>query len=353
MPVTRPGEMLSGLKVCGAKATSLLMNVRNLTFGGGRARYNPPDFYKATAMSPKKLLSILMLAALPALGLAQDMTFTGDDPTRETVRNIAQRAILNNPEVNAKWHAFKASVDETDVARGGFFPRVDLIAGTGRESIKQPPTNQKSYYDRNGWLISLNQMLFDGFATRNEVKRLNKAQLVRYYELLDAIENVTLEAMRAYMDVLRYRFLVDLAEDNYVQHRATFEQLVRRTQSGVGRRVDLEQAASRLALAEVNLTTETANLHDVTARYQRLINEAPPRVLFPTALIGRAMPPNQKAALEKMFIKNPALLAAQENIEAAEFDIAVRRAAYLPRLDFRARADNSENYPGHHRRSRQ
>jgi adhesin transport system outer membrane protein len=346
MPVTRPGEMLSGLKVCGAKATSLLMNVRNLTFGGGRARYNPPDFYKATAMSPKKLLSILMLAALPALGLAQDMTFTGDDPTRETVRNIAQRAILNNPEVNAKWHAFKASVDETDVARGGFFPRVDLIAGTGRESIKQPPTNQKSYYDRNGWLISLNQMLFDGFATRNEVKRLNKVQLVRYYELLDAIENVTLEAMRAYMDVLRYRFLVDLAEDNYVQHRATFEQLVRRTQSGVGRRVDLEQAASRLALAEVNLTTETANLHDVTARYQRLINEAPPRVLFPTALIGRAMPPNQKAALEKMFIKNPALLAAQENIEAAEFDIAVRRAAYLPRLDFRARADNSENLLG-------
>jgi len=37
------------------------------------------------------------------------------------------------------------------------------------------------------------------------------------------------------------------------------------------------------------------------------------------------------------------VLAAQENIEAAEHDIAVRRAAYSPRLDFRARADNSEN----------
>lgn len=351
MPVIPQAAMRSSARDSGAQATFFLMNVRNLTFKGGWARYNPPNFSKATAMSPQKLLSILLLAALPALGLAQDMTFTGDDPTRETVRNIAQRAILNNPEVNAKWYAFKASVDETDVARGGFFPRVDLIAGAGREYLKQPlfsgsKTTQEGYYDRNGWLISLNQMLFDGFATRNEVKRLNKAQLVRYYELLDAIENVTLEAMRAYLDVLRYRFLVDLAEDNYVQHRATFEQLVRRTQSGVGRRVDLEQAASRLALAEVNLTTETANLHDVTARYQRLINEAPPRVLFPPALVGRALPGSQKAALEKMFIKNPALLAAQENIEAAEFDIAVRRAAYLPRLDFRARADNSENTLG-------
>lgn len=186
-------------------------------------------------------------------------------------------------------------------------------------------------------------MLFDGFATRNEVKRLNKAQLVRYYELLEAIDNVALEAGRAYLDVLRYRFLVDLAEDNYVQHRATFEQLLRRTQSGGGRRVDLEQAASRLALAEVNLTTETANLHDVTARYQRIINEAPPHVAFPPALIGRAMPASQKAALERMFKENPSVLAAQENIEAAEHDIAVRRAAYSPRLDFRARADNSEN----------
>ncbi len=347
---------MSGIRRAGrtqrvAQATLLLMNAKNLTFRQVVPRYNSPTFQEATAMSPIKLFSTLLLAALPALVLAQDVTFTGDDPARDTVRNIAQRAVLNNPEVNAKWHAFKASVDETDVARGGYFPRVDLIAGSGREYLKQPvfsgsKATQEGYYDRNGWLISLNQMLFDGFATRNEVKRLNKAQLVRYYELLDAIENVTLEAMRVYLDVLRYRFLVDLAEDNYVQHRATFEQLVRRTQSGVGRRVDLEQAASRLALAEVNLTTETANLHDVTARYQRLINEAPPRVIFPPALIGRGMPVTQKAALEKMFTKNPALLAAQENIEAAEFDIAVRRAAYLPRLDFRARADNSENTLG-------
>ena len=84
-------------------------------------------------------------------------------------------------------------------------------------------------------------MIFDGFATRNEVRRLSKAKLVRYYELLDSSENVALEAARAYLDVLRYRFLNNLAEDNYVQHKATYEQLLRRTQSGVGRRVDLEQ----------------------------------------------------------------------------------------------------------------
>ncbi|HYO27385.1 MAG TPA: TolC family outer membrane protein [Azonexus sp.] len=302
-------------------------------------------------MKTKKILSILILAAFPVLGLAADAVPSTPEQQFATLREIAQKAVLNNPEVVAKWHNFKAATEEVDVASGGFLPKVDLIAGTGREYLKQPvfsgsKATQEGYYDRNGWLVSLNQMLFDGFATRNEVKRLGKAQLVRYYELLDASEAIALEAGRAYLDVIRYRFLVNLAEDNYVQHRATFEQLLRRTQSGVGRRVDLEQAASRLALAEVNLTTETANLHDVTARYQRIVNSQPPQVIFSPALISRALPASQKVALEKLFTNNPALLAAQENIEAADYDIAVRRAAYVPRLDFRARADNTENYLG-------
>lgn len=302
-------------------------------------------------MNTKKILSVLMLAAFPMFGWAADTVAPTPEQQFATLREIAQKAVLNNPEVVAKWHNFKASAEEVGVASGGFLPRVDVTAGIGREYLKQPlfsgsKITQEGYYDRNGWLLSLNQMIFDGFATRNEVKRLGKAQLVRYYELLDASEAIALEAARAYLDVIRYRFLVNLAEDNYVQHRATFEQLLRRTQSGVGRRVDLEQAASRLALAEVNLTTETANLHDVTARFQRIVNSQPPQVIFSPALISRALPISQKAALEKLFTNNPALLAAQENVEAADYDVAVRRAAYSPRLDFRARTDNVENYQG-------
>jgi len=189
-------------------------------------------------------------------------------------------------------------------------------------------------------------MLFDGFATRNEVRRLDKAKLVRYYELLDASENVALEAGRAYLDVLRYRRLVDLAQDNYVQHKATYDQIQRRTQSGVGRRVDQEQAASRLALAEINLVTEMANLHDVSARYQRLVGIQPTAAITPPAQLDTAFPGQAKVALETLYKKNPQLLAASENIEAAQYEINTRRAAYSPKLDFRARTDHTQNYQG-------
>lgn len=261
-----------------------------------------------------------------------------------TLKEVAQQAVLSSPEVTSKWHNLKAAEEEVGVARGGFLPRVDLTAGTGRESLKQPPADQSNGYTRSNYGLSLNQMLFDGFATHSEVKRLDKARLVRYYELLDASENIALEAARTYLDVLRYRFLVSLAEDNYVQHKATHEQLIRRTQSGVGRRVDLEQAGSRLALAEINLSTEMANLHDVTARYQRLVNSQPPSSVVPPAQLSNGLPASPKAAQETLYKKNPTLLAAIENIDAAQHDIDVRRAAYSPKLDFRVRTDHTNNY---------
>ena len=266
-------------------------------------------------------------------------------PAQSTLKDVAQRAVLNSPEVTSKWHNYRASDEEVGVARGGYFPRVDLTAGGGRESLRQPTAANRDY-TRSGYVLSLNQMLFDGFATRSEVRRLDKARLVRYYELLDASENVALEAARAYLDVLRYRQMVDLAKDNYVQHKATNDQIQRRVQSGVGRRVDLEQAGSRLALAEINLVTETANLHDVSARYQRLVGAQPAGAIIAPTQVNSAFPGQAKSALDTLHRKNPALLAATENIEASQYEIDARRAAYSPKLDFRASTDQTKNFLG-------
>ncbi|WP_374324703.1 TolC family outer membrane protein [Azonexus sp.] len=264
---------------------------------------------------------------------------------QQALRQVAQQAVQKSPEVTIKWRNYKAAEEEVGVARGGYFPKLDLSAGAGRESLEVPGAAKDSY-TRRGYALTLSQMLFDGFATRSEVRKLGKAKLVRYYELLEASENVALEASKAYADVLRYRSLVTLAEDNYVRHKATYEQIKARTASGVGRRVDLDQAASRLALAEVNLTTETANLHDVMARYQRLVGELPAGALTPQQLTGAALPASPKAALDVLYKRNPTLLAAVENIEAAQYDVEGRRAAYMPRVDLRARTETTKNYQG-------
>ena len=50
------------------------------------------------------------------------------DPLKDAV----QRAITTNPEVTARLNAFRASTDEIDVARGAYYPRVDLSAEANR-----------------------------------------------------------------------------------------------------------------------------------------------------------------------------------------------------------------------------
>ena len=268
----------------------------------------------------------------------------GDAAQHLALKEAAQAAVLKSPDVQARWHAFREASEEVGVARGGFLPRLDLSAGTGKQKQEQDRVRLDASYSGNESQLSLRQMLFDGFATSSEVKRLGKAKLVRYFELLDASENVALEAGRAYLDVVRYRYQVVLAEENYIQHQAAHEQLKQRADSGVGKRVDVEQAASRLALADINLTTAYANLHDVSARYARIVGEQPAKVMFAPAQLEKGAPKTAEAALRESLAHNPALRASVVNLEATQYQLEGSRAPFMPRFDLVASRNNYSNY---------
>jgi len=258
-----------------------------------------------------------------------------------TLKDATQQAILTNPEVMARWHNFLAAGSERGVAAGGYLPSVNLGAGVGRDRVDNRLGNTE--FQRNSITLSLNQMLYDGFLTSNEVKRLDHTHLVRLFELYDTSENIALEVVRAYSDVLRYRKLVALAEDNYVRHRTVFEQIQRKAKAGVGRRVDLEQISGRVALAEANLLTETSNLHDVSARFQRLVGAMPGKDLENPSLILKGLPATVNGALNEANKKHPTLLAAIENIRSVNSSASARRSALQPRLDFRVRSERGND----------
>ena len=257
-----------------------------------------------------------------------------------TLKEAAQQAVLKNPEVLARWHAIRAAEQERDVARGGYFPRVDLNAAAGPQS-----RNNFGQYSRHWGQLSLSQLLYDGF-TRQEVSRLDHNVQARLFEFFDVSESTALEAARAYFDVLRYRELVRLAEDNFVEHRAVFSQTDKRVQAKVARAVDLEQISGRLALAEANLLIETANLHDTTARFQRIVGRLPTQEMPAPPPLSGQLPAEPAAAIDGARTRHPALLAAIENMRAANAALASRASAYQPRFDFRLRRDQGFNQDG-------
>jgi adhesin transport system outer membrane protein len=285
-----------------------------------------------------RLSTLGAVALLLAVGPSLAQT---PDPLRQTV----EQAVNTNPEVTARFNAFRASTDAVDVARAAYRPRVDLNASVAHDydrfNGRLPQEGQSLTRQQVG--LNLTQLLWDGLGTSNDIARYGHDRLARYFELMDATEQTALEAARAHFDVQRFRRLVQLAEDNYVQHRSAYLQIQSRFKAGVGRGVDLEQAAARVALAESNLTTEVANLHDVTQRYQRIVGNAPPRDLPTIAMLKTGLPVSPGDAMSKAVRQSAAVSASIEGLRAARAMTEASRSAFQPRIEARVRGAVGRN----------
>jgi adhesin transport system outer membrane protein len=253
-----------------------------------------------------------------------------------SLKDMVEKTITSNPEVQARYHKFLEAGYEQDVARGNFLPDANIVS-TYRNQEEMIKLNNGTATPRMNNELVLRQMIFDGFATSNDVKRLGHTSRVRYYELQSAMQNTTLEFLRAYIDSMRYRELIQFAKDNYVVHKQLFDRIQERVTAGVARKVDLEQASGRLALAEANLLTEMTNLHDVTARMQRLYGDLPPDTLEAPTFFNAGVQSNAAEALKLAYLQNPDLLSTIEDIQAKEREIKTNEARYMPRLDLQAR----------------
>jgi adhesin transport system outer membrane protein len=268
---------------------------------------------------------------------------------RLTLSAAVETAILTNPEVLQSYKNYEAAVKDREAAFGRYLPTVDVTSSFGSESRQDPLVsrlNGNSNYTRNQSTIALKQMIFDGFATRSEVERLDRSSKARLYELENVSQAIASEATRAYIDLIRFRALTVLAEDNYVAHKIIFEQLQQKANAGVGKKSDVDQAQSRLFLADYNLNVEGSNLHDIESRYLRLVGNLPPKNIDSKIALKKDIPADAISAINKAQLNNASLLATIEDTLSQAAMVENKKAAFMPKVDFRARADRGQDLNG-------
>lgn len=285
----------------------------------------------------KKIIVAGMVFCTPIAGISAE--------SAKTLPEVVSHAVLHNPDVNASWYNFRAAREEKRAAQGGYLPSVDLSAQVGSERT-DTPTSPDDSYSTDSVRLTLTQMLFDGFSVRNNVARLDSTSLARFYELKQVSEERAQEAADAYLDVLRYQQLVELAKENYVQHRLLFDDISERTDAGISRGVDLDQARGRLALAETNLLTEVDNLHDVKVRFQRIVGSLPADELHWPTLPNDLLPEEKKQALLVAYAESPAINSAIEGLNAAHAEAKQKNAPLMPRFDLRLRQELEHDRDG-------
>ena len=282
------------------------------------------------------VLKTVILSVVCVVAMSVSAQSLADSEASLSLDDYVRKVVNQNPEVQASWQQLKIAMADVNIARSGFRPRVDLLASS-------------AYNDRNYGLdreymghsaqIQLSQMLYDGFLTSSEVKRFKQAQVVRYYELMGEVEQKSLETALAYMDVQVFRALLTLAEENLVTHVDVFKQIEESVAAGVGRRADLEQISGRLSLAESNVLTELSNLHDVTARFLRLVGEKPAKTLPPVEINSAFLDVNTtdiQTLMNNAYGTNPQFNAAIYNIDAQQFGVDSAKSRYHPQVNLTA-----------------
>lgn len=244
-------------------------------------------------------------------------------------------AIENNPEVQAAWHNFLASQQDTNSADSERGPSVDLLADYSINHKSDGYNYTKNDYHGANARLTVTQMLYDGQRTEMNVESFKNTELVTYFELLDSVENIALQTYTAYQDVLRFRKLTAIAQQNYDNHLDVYEKIAAGVETGATRRADLEQISGRLALAESNLLTEKANLHDVSSRFLRIVGKIPAQNLESKDFDESSIPSNFPSVMDSAYKHNAAFHAAIRNIEAKRSNVNRERAGYKPRLDLR------------------
>lgn len=284
----------------------------------------------------KKILKLTTLSSallFSSLGWALEPT---------SLEQSVEAAINHNPEVGAMFHDFQSSVEDKNIARAAFLPEVNAEGWVGREWRGSTSSSGSSNWSRHGYTITLNQLVYNGFQTRNRVLQLGLERLSDYYELLATVDQVAFEAAEAHIDVLRYRELERLAKENYQMHLSTQDHIDERQRSGVGRGVDSEQSKGRLALAQTNLMIESGSLNDIMQRYQRLTGYAAPEIMDAPPSVAADIPfdaENFTASLRQ----NPTLLSKQALTQAAKSGVDVAKGNFSPKLELRGSTGKDNN----------
>lgn len=260
-----------------------------------------------------------------------------------TFSDVIKRSVIANPEVQARWQNIKIGRYERNQELARFLPRVDFFIALRHESLNRPNIKINQTGNSTGTTVTWN--IFDGFATMNDARGADYTVKGRFYDLLDISESTAYEAARAYMDVARYTQLVELARENLQTHQDVYDLIVERSNAGVDRRVDLELATGRLALAQSNLVTEQANLHDVSARYIRIVGLKPVRTTdtFPRNITGK-VPADLGEGVRRALTDAPAVRAAMEAVKASQMAIYSANAAFLPKVDVQAPLTSANKY---------
>ena len=248
----------------------------------------------------------------------------------------------NHPMLRATSFAVTAAEKRETAAKAGWLPKVDVGAESGSEKITTTPyasgqpssTPQASDLQRKKQSVTVIQNLFNGGRT---LATTGVAKIERQMKDADrsaTSQEVLLEAITAYINVLKNKMLISLSEINEETTKRQLEMEKQRVERGGGVIVDELQAATRLQIVRERRVIYEQGLRDAVSGYEQVFGKSPDLKLFEDVdIIKSRMPASVDAATDEAAENNPRLAAARLATERTYRLISMENAGFMPNVD--------------------
>ncbi len=275
-----------------------------------------------------------------------------------SLQDAVDKAVAAIPAIGAAQARRQSSEERVRVERGALFPVVNIRGETGAQYTNSPTTRGRASRPepdgdgdttlwRNEGRLVINQLLYDGGTTFNLVDEAQNNLVAATFRVDDAKRSVGLQAIAAYIDVLRNREFVAIAQDNIQAHERLLNNVKQLVPAGRASDSDVSQADARLALAQANFENRRGELADAETRYFRSIGEAPGD-LDPVGEVPSPSEINVEAQVQQAVKLNPELAVARAVIDARQSAFESTKGLFLPRLELELSASEGDDLDGVH-----
>jgi outer membrane protein, adhesin transport system len=265
-----------------------------------------------------------------------------------TLQEAVQQAIATNPDIGIVASNREAVDQELRQARGLYLPQIDVAAGAGLAAYNDT-TSRASGGDyeetiRRESSITLQQRLFDGFEAGATVEREMARVESAANRVMENSEVLALDAIGAYLEVLRQRDLVRLAEDNVAYHSQVLDAQRARLEGGGGSEADVNQTEARASRARNTLIETLQDLRIAEAIFTRVVGSFPGNDLTYPEFPGTSLPVGLDEAVQLAVRNNLTTKIFEADVRTAEAEIELSEVPMYPAITLEAESQYNDGH---------
>ncbi|ENP73120.1 outer membrane efflux protein BepC [Brucella abortus CNGB 1432] len=223
--------------------------------------------------------------------LLSGTVLTGQAALSETLTGALVKAYKNNASLNSSRAGVRIQDENVAIAKSAYRPQI-----TGSYNISRGKTPATDYRTTGTVGIQLNQMLFDGFQTRNNVAAAETQVFAQRENLRNDEQNTLYQAVAAYMDVYQLRQIAALREKNLAAMNEQVRAARARLDVGEGTRTDVAQAEASRSTAIAALNAARADVKTAEATYMQVVGSLPDKLTPASAARHLPQSPSQAYA---------------------------------------------------------